>query len=228
MKSKVLMATNLLFAVVIYFQNCILPKQVIVPPETIDKNYHCINYNDSVFNGLRYSLTKSLFENYGTTQYANITAGSNAVIDDSRCVWFSLDILKKFIYKVEDTLYRRGLDQSTRLGLRFYFATYPDSAGMAANTELNDLPSSYAKHHTLFIVPTYDEMAGGTVTHWDFNAFEGLNNVSRKPVANYKAMDKIVNTDPVMAVLTVNDETYMQNHGEVGPPPKPVPGATHQ
>lgn len=224
---KLLITSNLLFIAIVYFQNCTIPKMLVGAQPGSNKNWHCINYNDSVFSGIPLSVSSALYNKYGTTQYMNITSGNNALVEDSRCVWFSLDIIKKFIYKVEDTLFRKGFNPNTRLGIRFYFATYPDSATMRANPYLDGLPSSYANHHTLFMVPTFDSLTNGTRIHYDFNAFNGLNG-NNLPFAN-----KILQQKDVLgfwsnssASLTVSDDIYMQNHGEVGPPPSPVPGST--
>ena len=229
---KILLLLNIVFATVIYFQNCTMPKQVISPLEGSNKNWHCLNYNDSVFTGIPYSVAQRMFDNYSTVQYADITnpsASAGALAQDSRSVWLSLDVIKKFIYKIEDTLFRKGADQKTRLGIRFYFAAYPDENTMAADPALRDLPREYALHHTLFLVPTFDKAEENNNVHYDFNPFYPVDNRLRRPVDFLTArssMKKEAFQNQVTLSLGVTGETYMQNHGEVGPPPKPVLGAT--
>ena len=224
---KILLFTNLILISTIYFQNCVMPKQVIGPLEGTNKNWHCMNYNDSVYHGIPFSISETLFNQYSSTQYAKITAGPAGLVDDSRSVWFSLDVLKKFIYKIEDTLYRKNCDPNTRLGMRFYFATYPDAARMLESDYLKALPASYANHHTLFMVPTFDSSVSGNIFHYDFNAFKDINAAGKLTPAILRRQKESSDwsTTPTL-ILGVTSETYMQNHGEVGPPPSPVEGAT--
>jgi hypothetical protein len=219
---KLLLATNLLFMAIIYFQSCIPTKQVIVSPEGSRKNWVCLNYADSTFSGITYGTAYKMFETYGGNQFARITNNLNPNTDDSKFVWFSLDVIKKFIYKIEDTLHAKGADPSTRLGIRFYFAAYPDSNQMKTIKDLNQLPSSYGKRHTLFMVPTYDIASATGTIHQDFNAFEPLS-TAKKPSPSMLLDSRTVKSvfTLKMAGLGVTNDIYIQNHGEIGPPPQP-------
>ncbi len=218
---KVLIATNLVLLGIIYFQSCISSKQVIVTPEGSRKNWVCLNYADSVFNGITYGTAYNMFETYGDNQFTRITNNPHPNTEDSRYVWFSLDVIKKFIYKIEDTLHAKGADPSTRLGIRFYFAAYPSRAEMRAIKDLDQLPATYAKRHTLFMVPTYDIASETGTIHQDFNAFEPLS-TARRPAPsvqlNNETIKKVFTLK--MAGLGITNDIYIQNHGEIGPPPQ--------
>jgi hypothetical protein len=228
---KILIALNVMFASVIYFQNCTPQKMIVGAIQGSNKNWHCVNYNDSTYNGIPLSVSRIVYDKYTNIQYSKILATApslTTMTEDSRCVWFSLDVIKKFIYKVEDTLYRKGFNKNTRLGLRMYFATYPDTTGMQNNQYLDGLPLEYANHHTLFIVPTFDSTSAGASkpVHYDFNAFKGVSTNST-PFINTSPLQKSIPSfwNEPFACLLITDDIYMQNHGEVGPPPSPVPGA---
>lgn len=72
--------------------------------------------------------------------------------EDALSLWFSLQELKHYIWKIEDTLRRQGCNpDSMGLGMHIYYAKYPDEARMK---ELGFKPE-YALHHTAFLTATY-------------------------------------------------------------------------
>lgn len=75
---------------------------------------------------------------------------------DSRCAWFSLDRLKQFICNIENDSKCVGL-QHDQLGIRFYYAIYPDpAAGDFTGSEYVDKLGQ----HTLYLVPTVQYRGG--------------------------------------------------------------------
>jgi hypothetical protein len=79
---------------------------------------------------------------------------------DSRSVWFSLEKLKAFIAEIENKVQADSCNQEKALGIRFYFAAYPDSntikqKGWKSYFTNHGLPLAYQRLHTLVMVPTY-------------------------------------------------------------------------
>lgn len=77
---------------------------------------------------------------------------------DTRSVWFSLDKLKSFIAEIEDSVCNSSCNTGkVDLGVRFYFGDYPDADYMTnkGNPDYATVKSSYGKHQTIFLVPTY-------------------------------------------------------------------------
>lgn len=82
--------------------------------------------------------------------YMQTALGKNKPMKDARACWYSLDTLKKFICLIENySLKNRYSYTSKDLGIRFYYAVYPDP--LEGNPE-------YKSHHTLFMVPTLNEV----------------------------------------------------------------------
>ena len=85
--------------------------------------------------------------------------GVNGVFEDARSCWYSLSRLKRMICLIEN---KAKLDPSItgELGIRFYYATYPDATQQAVRTPVGSPPISIdtkadvSWHHTLFMVPT--------------------------------------------------------------------------
>jgi hypothetical protein len=224
---KFLIAGNILFASIIYFQNCTPAKMIIGAQPGSKKNWHCINYHDSIFNGIPLTVADLMYNIYGTKQYNTLTGNALPNSSDSRSVWFSLDVLKKFFYKVEDTLHNQGKNQAMRLGIRFYFGTYPEGKSFSSNPYFNQLPANYAGKHTLFLVPTFDEIVNNITVHKEFNAFRQSGELNMLLPMQPILLDTstTVSTTPV-SIFTITNDIYMQNHGEVGPPPAPIAGTT--
>ncbi len=82
---------------------------------------------------------------------------SKAVIDgtgqeDATSIWFSLETLKQYIWKIENEMQKKKMNaDSLNLGIRIYYAKYPDAATM----KRLGFKTEYALHHTTFLVATY-------------------------------------------------------------------------
>jgi hypothetical protein len=77
---------------------------------------------------------------------------------DTRSVWFSLATLKSFIAEIENKVCNSPCNTGNLdLGVRFYFGDYPDSNYMTnkGNEDYATVKSTYGKHQTIFLVPTY-------------------------------------------------------------------------
>jgi hypothetical protein len=82
--------------------------------------------------------------------------------DDATSIWFSLETLKQYIWKIETELDKKKMNaDSLGLGIRIYYGKYPDEETMR---KLGFKPE-YALHHTTFLVATYK----GKKNHIDFD-----------------------------------------------------------
>ena len=109
-----------------------------------------------------------LEEEYESTRWEIINAALD--IRDTREFWFSLDSLKKYIEYVEYEAEKRG---RSNLGIRVYFAAYPDD-------------SNYPQpgFSTVFMVPTARAESSGLQRGF-FPMQEGNENLDSIPAFNY-------------------------------------------
>jgi len=122
---------------------------------------------------------------------------------DSRCVWFDMDTLKKFIHTVE--LYSCNSSiPDLKLGIRIYYAEYPGTA--EALQRYNITRSDYTNLHTVLMVPTFHR-SGIDI---DFNPF--MVEKYRIPVP----LDSPGGVGPDPLILS---PMIAQNHGGLAPPP---------
>lgn len=129
---------------------------------------------------------------------------------DSRSVWFSLEDLKAFIKQIE-----KGVDTVTSgatgdLGIRIYFAQYPEISSPLWNS--NDLSAElssqiqYSGMETVILVPTYNDADGNDV---DFDPY--IADIDGNP----SSLDVIFNSPS--GVLP--NKIGVMNHGNLMPPP---------
>jgi hypothetical protein len=110
-------------------------------------------------------------KDYGKNRVWNSTIRSET--EDTRCIWFPLATLKKFLWSIESNACQNGCSDS--LGVHIYFAKYPDANAFfwkdpeIWTTDQMDDNFQYANQHTLFMVPTY--YSGNPDEHIDFNPF---------------------------------------------------------
>lgn len=164
---------------------------------------------------------------------------------DARCIMFDIDSLKKFLWQLEYTSIKNGLDRE-KLGVRIYYCEYPDSLPIQHNTiaqntsyrdktwgsfeDLGKLPTTYQRRHTLIFVPTYTNAANQPV---DFDPRYVVNNIPVPLTDVYSEKNTIPNgiyertafVFPTYA-RTVSSTppagTYL-NHGSLVPPPAAAP-----
>jgi hypothetical protein len=164
--------------------------------------------------------------------------------DDADNIWFSLDSLKHFIWEIETKACSTncsGNNTKLNLGLRIYYARYPSVAGMKATLDLAGLDSKYAEHHTLFMIPTYDNPIDPNM-HIDFDPsqysksekkgdckYRSLNEFNGQILAfGFKIQKKQNKTSPYSIGSTAsstNASTNALNHGGLCPPLICNPGA---
>lgn len=107
-------------------------------------------------------LVQEMVTNYKTKQYLSIVTNKiNPMTYDAQSVHFNLDALKDFITIIEEEVAKHPEYSLRNLGIRFYYAAYPDSdlwdepgyedlAGMASNPSTE----KYEKLHTIIAIPT--------------------------------------------------------------------------
>lgn len=146
-------------------------------------------------------------------------------------IWFSLDTLKRFIWNIEhsvcDIKIKCDGDKkfSPSLGIRIYFAEYPDTAYMSTVKDLKDVNPSFAKMQTLFMLPTYDSIDSTLgqllVKHIDFDP-TNLKTFDNKRCAFQKidlGSGTVLSTGFTFRSYTrTNNNTTGQNHGGLCPP----------
>lgn len=179
---KLLILTNAVWISIICFQACKQVKPIVGSdslPSVINKFCPgCADYskNNSNTNANAYGNTKGLKRITATTMAANYTANCQNLLSerlggeqpDARSVWFSLETLKEFVFNIEKSLCNQNCNQKLELGVRIYYAQYPDIAalrttytsiqnGLSLYDDLQDINNRYGKNHTLFMVPTYDK-----------------------------------------------------------------------
>lgn len=241
---KIILAGVLVaFALYIFFYP---PNSVGTPPVVVDENNDtipvaidstslCMDYDEYKPSTLKTGLIKDMVSIYKINQHNSITGSSSSpIVDDARAVWFDLDTIKKFIYHIEKGV-KKNSTNPEKLGLRFYYASYPkknfwgrgkgyDDLEEFANDPTKDL---YETKHTIVMIPTINN--NGTIL--DFNPFnkETYENGLEIPDTQYNGepSNDPTSQKPVMALTGAGDKsnesdptqkTAARNHGTLYPP----------
>jgi len=133
--------------------------------------------------------------------------------EDASSIVFDLALLKKYIWYIENNLCKKCSDPSLQLGIRFYYAKYPQFKVMQADNSLKVLDSSYANRHTLFMVPVLRHLF--TKEKWkNFNPGSVGENCDLSRAFN------LINKRWILAkVGDLGDDGSQENHGSLRPPP---------
>lgn len=122
------------------------------------------SYEKEPFTGFPGETAYAMSQTYQKNHYA--VFNRNLKTPDARSAWFSLDSLKKFIWHIEKATCELKEGDVSGLGIRFYFAEYPDAETMKKLRGLENADPELAGKHTLFLVPTLQNEDG----HVDFDA----------------------------------------------------------
>jgi hypothetical protein len=171
------------------------------------------DYNDEpTYSGISKATAKNLADRYKNECQpllsAKIPDKTNNL--DARSIVFPIETLKKFIWEIENKV--RDIADTGELGIRLYYAKYPDIAAVKANPkdplykDLHNLPDPFSFHHTLFMVPTYKGDNGIDI---DFDPWQAAANGTLSP------LDPLTDTTPSGQDLM----TPQMNHGNISPPP---------
>lgn len=153
---------------------------------------------------------KTHWEKINSDPYMQNGGINKQALTDARACWYSIDTLKKFICLIERYSQSLGLG-SGKLGIRFYYATYPHQGVWKAE---------YKSRHTLFMVPTfYAEQQKANI---DFDPrFCSLNNKNI-----LQPLSQTVKGTPQMQVFGLDGESansgaMAKNQGQLCPPTCP-------
>lgn len=147
---KTLIISNLFWVLLfsaILFKNCTPQKPTQEKCEDLSKSYE-----KDPFVGFPSETAKVMSQLYVKKHYAAINRMMK--IEDARAVWFSLDSLKKYIWHIEKASCETGSAKLADLGIRIYFAEYPDAETMKNLPGLEDADPRLAGKHSVFLVPT--------------------------------------------------------------------------
>lgn len=212
------------------FLNCI-PKD---PATSLTKDTICLNYAGDPVPQLPVGLVIDMREQYVENQLATIER--ELMPEDAEAIWFDLETLKKFIYHLEHTTQSNDSTISSKdLGVRIYYASYPDKKNWKIaryNKSLDvfmgdPITEQYEKKHTLVMIPTIKK--GAIDMDYDplnVNTYKnGLNGVQdeKDQLFYQNPKNKIFSLSslPMKSVSsgsTGSSSVGAQNHGSLFPP----------
>lgn len=110
----------------------------------------CSDYSTQPMSTLEVGLVHEMVNGYKGNQLQEI---NNRIPNDAQSIWFDLETLKQFIYQVEMNAKQNNVS-SQDLGIRFYYASYPEENLWGKFPDLIDVPANYKKLHTLVGIAT--------------------------------------------------------------------------
>lgn len=196
--------------------------EIIENPKTDELCLDYASYNPSQ---LSKGLINDMVSIYRNNQLKNINSTTITTTDgDAHSIWFDLDSIKKFIYHIEKGVEQNKTESVNKLGLRFYYAAYPDKKTWGTTYKdlggfLGDtIKEKYEKLHTLVILPTRETKPG---EDHDFNPFDAATFANGLPKYENE-MPKSAMKIPVTALTptskTAGEKTGAKNHGTLIPP----------
>jgi len=176
----------------------------------------CNDFGNDNIAKLEVKLIHEMTSRYRENQNLEINAGLG--IDDANSIWFALDTIKAFIYHLENEGRAREIT-ADRLGIRFYYSSYPVTGAGSEYDDLKGIPENYEMLHTLIGVPTINREG----LDYDFNPVD--------PDTYEFRMQDVTNNDYSQlstartSVLAASRQTSgssgttgSQNHGTLIPP----------
>lgn len=196
---------------------------------------HCKDYSGDEFEGVPAGLVYTMIKQYKLNHWNNQRVLGNNQPTDARSVWFNLDTLKKFIYKIEQAACSSNCINRADLGIRFYYAEYPDI--VTWNQYDND-PATLAHRmeyqglHTLVMTPTYYNTNSQMNVDFDprFTEYNkekqcvpmSMRNVLNELGADIDSAGKVIGGVENTLMLSPNVRTTAKNKGSLIPPPPPA------
>lgn len=235
-----LFVTNLLLLGIIVYLIWFGKEKPPAVPEKSCRDLICKDYSAIPIDGISALLAKSLSENYVNDNAKKLISKPGSfrtamVMEDATSVWFSIETLKKFLWKIEQAACEHPCEPRPVLGVRIYYAKYPDSTGMRSEEELKPVKPEYAEHHTIFMVPTFQQ--GNQ--HVDFDPWfwgkEKCKPITFKERFDARSKDLFLTLHNKSLILSpagfnwkdtdgdgVADlmDASLQNHGDLAPPPR--------
>lgn len=240
MKNKLLaiLLLGVITAFAIYAYN--FPPRMVEPVELINKDEVCMDYSNNSISTLKNGLIHDMVNLYRDNQLQSIQgSASRPVSEDAHTIWFNLDTIKKFIYHIEKNVRSNPDTQNSKLGLRIYYAAYPESNLWSSKYEnLTDLlgdpiTSQYGKKHTLVMLPTILTKDGKIkdINLLDKSTFKNGLTKFENPKENNIMPDVLRNKNiaalfpiPTSNITSTNidDDISARNHGLLYPPGNPI------
>jgi hypothetical protein len=191
----------------------------------------CMKYDKKSIPTLEVDFVNSIIKNYRNNQLKVINGTENNSDkktffsnSDANSIWFDLEKLKNYIYHIENQAQKNGKN-SKELGIRFYYAAYPNKENWNQYKDLNDFnfKDIYENKHTLVLIPTINLKGKNT----DFNPLdknsykEGLKFANNSNSQKFKI--KSSNESFSTSNETNQEDTKIMslNHGSLIPPPYP-------
>lgn len=236
---KLLILTNVLWLSVFVFFSCTRNGGLQINSK--DCQTFCYDFSNVTFDGLNAKVATMMADNYADLYDSAITDGKRKVIkSETKSVWFSLLTLKSLIYQIERNTCKlncKSVDVNN-LGIRFYFAKYPDPNIPSQVAQVNDPVFAFLQkpefagfygRKTLFMVPTYSHPTLGEV---DFDPKWTIE--KGKSQCNPQTLDSIlvqsknkdgdfvigggINTFRIMGGSPDSDPNNRMNHQPMCPP----------
>ncbi len=153
----------------------------------------------------------AMTKNYQADNGKAIIESTNT--EDALSVWFSLQTLKHYIWKMEDALKKQGCDlEKMNLGLHIYYAKYPDSLAMLER----NLPVEYALRHTSFLTATYKDGKNNV----DFDPWHiGDDKCKPTPLSELLKLSKASQQKMMKENGDDKEDPTVLNQGTLAPPP---------
>ncbi|MEZ2445940.1 hypothetical protein AB6805_29700 [Chitinophaga sp. RCC_12] len=196
------------------------------PEVPTERCNHCKDYSNIPLTGLiDANLAKVMSEDYNGDKTKSRVAARSGVAtalmnrEDTHSIWFDLETIKNFIWKIEAAACRSNCDM--KLGIRIYYGKYPDSSTMKTKNDFKELPADYGEKHTLFMVPTFAE--GDSQV--DFDPVNTYSCTSPKRFSEYftqqgqEELARLSAEKKEMFILSLTSSAYTKNHGDMAPPP---------
>jgi hypothetical protein len=185
----------------------------------------CFDHTLTRFNGVNAETALMMSNNYKQIDQPllQIPDGGDG-IEDANSIWFSLESLKNFIWKIEQASCGRNCANNLKLGIRIYYGRYPTTM----QPLFPSLGEDFAQHHTLFMVPTFQDFSNPQV-HWDFDPWHwGNNNCRPTTMSEYFAHGHRPFGSEKSLIFSIDENQYFRaadgtlssalNHGGLIPP----------
>jgi hypothetical protein len=181
----------------------------------------CMDYSADNMSTLDADLIHTMTRGYKKNQlsYIQTELGTIAPIDAS-AIWFDLVTLKKYLYHIE----KKSKIDDSKLGVRFYYASYPKSTdSMAVFRDLRDasghhlISPEYKGLHTLVMIPTVKDSVGNDI---DFNPLDSSTfkeGFSQKSQYTFGSTSTLPD-DTAALSATPSRDMGARNHGYLTPP----------
>lgn len=191
-----------------------------------DGEYFCEDFSQEKPANFKAGVVADMVKIYTDNHLSAMS--TQMLTDETRAILFDLDTIQKFIYHIKKEVndnpnFNLGAE---KLGLRLYFAAYPDSTlfGKTGYEDLDGLPENYGKRLTVAFVPTRMGSSGRVI---DFNPSNKDTYIDGLPEYKYDSIQEGTGqridppkwyNDKIMILLGASKSTMVRNHGQVFPP----------